>query len=198
MKKNQPTTIVFNNEIKDVVYLGKGSFATCYTDGESVYSFVRNDGRHKDYSKEGIALWCNKENPYIPDFEKFGETDDEKSMMFKSPLYGQLTAKNKQAYSEYKLLNSIRLSWIEIKKCHSPYCQNEMLISKFEETGKFSPILIEALRDINSSLTNHGDQYMMEFPKNNLKVDKNGHLILLDIIFNMDALRQIKPKKFVS
>ena len=154
--------------------------------------------KNTDYSKEGISLWSDKENPYIPDFESLGDFGDGEGIVYKSPLYYPLTAKNKDAYTEFKLLNSIRLDWNEIKSCYCPADKNEKLIDKFENSGKFSPILIEALRDINNALRNYGDWYCFEFPKNNLKVNADGQLILLDIIFNSDALKESKPKRFIS
>jgi len=199
MKKGDFTTIELpDNTTKTVQFIGAGSFAKCYTDGESVYSFVKHGLKYTDYSKEGIALWANKENPYIPNYESLGDFNDGEGNLYKSPLYSPLTAKNRDAWNEYKLLKSITLNWTEIKSCYSPADQNEKLIDKFENSGKFNPILIEALRDINNSLRNYGDSYCFEFPKCNLKVDSSGHLILLDVIFNRDALKESKPRRFIS
>ena len=42
---------------------------------------------------------------------------------------------------------------------------------------------------MNDSMINYSDNYMMEFPKRNLKVDENGNLIFLDVFFNPRALK---------
>jgi len=62
----------------------------------------------------------------------------------------------------------------------------ETIIDKLPES------IIDALQSINNACTNYGDYYRFEFCKRNLKVNKDGTLILLDCIFNSHALKSFQ------
>lgn len=195
MKKGDSATIRINGESIPVKYLGKGAFAKCYTDGESVYSFIRIPYSGEiDYSKEGISQWADGDNPHIPQYTEI-DIDDDSKRLYKSPLYLDLTPANKIAWNQakelYKAWNS--LDWNDYKKLQFGYEINREIIKRLD--GKIPESIIAALHSINDALRNYGDHYRFEFPKRNLKVDHNGNLILLDVIFNSHALKSYQESK---
>ena len=172
----------------EAAYLGRGSFVTCYEHEGIVYSFIKeNNNREFDYSKEGIAEWADNNNIHVPDFNYMGTFDDG-TKLYTSPLYGDLKASHKIAWSQYKQLKN---AWESIPfTLERGYYKNNRIIDSLRDI--VSGELIEALETINDSCSNYGDYYLFEFPKRNLKVDSDGNLILLDVIFNPRALNSYK------
>jgi hypothetical protein len=170
-------------------------FARCYLAEDGfVYSFLKNDCRDFDYSKEGIALFTNCENSHMPKIESCGE-DDKENKVYKSVYYSnKLTAKNKKAWADYKLLAQVTKDCIIKDGMHKGYDTNVKIITKARELGLNESIL-EALEDINIALTNYDLTYCFEFRPVNLKVSDSGDLILLDVIFNSKALTQKTNKR---
>lgn len=59
--------------------------------------------------------------------------------------------------------------------------------------GKYPKLpasLIRALELLHENVLNYGHAWTFEFPNRNMMVDKRGNLILLDVIFDMEALRK--------
>ncbi len=165
-------------------YLGKGSFSTCFKVDSLVYSFVRTDKDHVDYSKEAISQWA-EENPHIPEFKNVG--DFKNGEVYTSPLYNELTKKNKQAWSQYKLIASLANKNLRYNKKGYNLFINREFIDSLKDV--ISDEIFNALHILNDAMSNYGDFYMMEFPKRNLKVNDEGNLILLDVFFNPKALK---------
>jgi hypothetical protein len=170
-------------ESVDAVYIGRGSFATCYRVGDSVISFVKvsDNFDRSDYSKEIISL-IDSDNVHIPQIEKLGYSEDYNYMIFKCPFYSPLKADNVKAWRQYKKLKD---AW---ESSFSLYCNestnydaNERVINSLPDTMRK---VKDALHLINMSSSNYSLNYRLEFPKRNLKVDSFGNLILLDVIFN--------------
>lgn len=172
----------------DAQFLGKGAFATCYHVNESVvYSFVKN-GRESDYSKEAISLFCNQNNPYIPKIDKLGIYGNDTGILYSMPYYHPLKAQHKDAWHEFKTLKLIH------EQTKGEYIHNNLNGYEFNNAfianlrGHVSDDLLDALININDSCADYGLYYRFEFATRNLKVDSSGHLILLDVIFNAEAL----------
>lgn len=167
----------------DARYLGRGAFATCYEADGFVYSFVKaNDAHnHTDYSKEALSEWASGLN--VPEFEKMGIMEDGRAL-YKSPLYNPLTPKNKVAWNQFRILES---AWKKTSYKKFGYEFNYTLIDSVRDVLPIE--LIESLESINSACSNYGDSYYFEFPRRNLKIDSNGNLILLDVIFNSHATK---------
>jgi len=172
-------------------YLGRGSFSICFESGGMVYSFVKHGIKETDYSKEIISEWVNKENPHIPEIQKIGNMESDNGIIYQCPLYKPLTSKNRIAWSQFKIVESI---WNELRFSFShrttpAYIQNQNIIESVKNNASIPKSLIEALQDINDSAMNYGNHYYFEFAKRNLCVDEDGNLILLDVIFNKNALK---------
>jgi hypothetical protein len=166
-------------------FLGRGSFATCYEVDGVVYSFVKQQRRETDYSKEAIAEFAIGE--HLPEIEKIGVFDDG-TMLFKSKLYQPLTPKHKTAWRQFRILES---AWKNCRVGVSDYNFNYEIIEALR--GQIEPSIIESLESLVDACGNYGDSYRLEFNKRNLKVDEAGRLILLDVIFNRKALKWHKP-----
>lgn len=177
-------------ETIEAEFIGRGSFATCYRVDSMVYSYVNHGRVESDYSKEAISEFASDDNIHIPQIKKLGdyETGLNSGILYSMPFYEKLTASHVTAWKQYNTLKSAwnknnvygskgNLSWYE---------WNVKLIESLR--GNISESIIEALESINDACSNYGLDYRFEFPKQNLKVDSNGNLILLDVIFNVLAL----------
>lgn len=185
MKRGQAVTIRLPNEWEEETevqaeYLGHGTFARCYRVENEVYSFVKYGDKETDYSKQAVALYADQNNPHIPKIQKAGSFNGDAGEIYRMPFYNRLTAKHKEAYKLYKILNT-----------HFVSLNN----GDFSSVQALIPAsLYEALESIKFAVQNYGDNYLFEFQKCNLAVDDSGNLILLDIAFNYDAVREIRRK----
>lgn len=171
-------------------FLGKGAFAKCYKSEEDglVYSFVASGQNESDYSKQAIAEFTDQNNPYIPKIEQLGEFDDNGGILYRMPFYQPLTKQSGWAWSEFQLLKQA-INCLYPDKTYG-YDRNSAIIEYLRQKGQVSSDLVSALEDINTACSNYSLDYLFEFCQRNLKVDDNGHLILLDCIFNRDALKE--------
>jgi len=192
MRKGQTTQITVIDEegresTVNAQFLGRGMFATCYQVDDKVYSFLKYPDRGEvDYSKDAIYEWADSDNRHIPDFRRMGYVSNDTQILYTSSLYESLTSKHVNAWNDYKIINRV---WRDSFNLHDrfEYDFNQRVIDNLH--GLVSVELIEGLQSINDACRNYGDYYRFEFPKRNLKVDSNGNLILLDVIFNVKALK---------
>lgn len=172
-------------------FLGAGAFAKCYKYGESVYSYVKDGKRESDYSKQAIAGLRNLKNCHIPDIENLNNLENFDGQVYKSKFYNDLTNKSINAWNQAKILKKVWRNH-EIGLHETGYTDNLILINEFKNAG-INENIINAIDEINTACHDYGEDYYMEFPTRNLKVDESGNLILLDIIFNQRAIRE-RPK----
>ena len=168
--------------LKSADSIKRGRFTHCYLfhNYAVLYSI--------DILKECSALYSfttHDDNPHLPEIDRFDGLDK----WYIMPRYLPLTKQHTKAWQQYralqKLLNVHRSMFFEnprytIDKCY-----------KFAEIVKqYDEKLGEALSAIVDNVSNGSSNLMFEFPKSNLAVDNDGNLILLDVIFNLDYLRQ--------
>ena len=168
--------------LKSADSIKRGRFTHCYLfhNYAVLYSI--------DILKECSALYSfttHDDNPHLPEIDRFDGLDK----WYIMPRYLPLTKQHTKAWQQYralqKLLNVHRSMFFEnprytIDKCY-----------KFAEIVKqYDEKLGEALSAIVDNVSNGSSNLMFEFPKSNLAVDNDGNLILLDVIFNRDYLRQ--------
>lgn len=191
MKKGDIKTIKIPSkwaeEIEEIQaeFLGAGEFARCYRKDNTVYSFVSSHKKEVDYSKQAIA-GINTKNIFIPDIENLGILGNIGIMVYKMAFYQDLKPENKTAWSQFKTLQKACEN-INVNDYKFGYDRNNLIIDSVREVLPVE--LIEALENINSACSNYSQNYYFEFQQRNLKVDEQGNLILLDVIFNAHATK---------
>ncbi len=167
-------------------FLGAGAFAKVYEYENSVYAIVNHGQKHSDYSKEAVANFASGLN--VPEIEVLGHTDS--AIIYRMPLYQPLTTKNRQAWDDFRMLlkcwNSV------IGKSYQFGRDFSYAFSAKVQESALSDDIKESVESIVNAGANYGDNYRIEICKRNLAVDCKGNLILLDILFNADALKRNK------
>ncbi len=183
-----------------VELIGKGRFSEAWKNGANVYVITREREWGTDYSKE-MLYRLDSDNPHIPKVEMIGELSRCRSNVYKMPLYQALEAKHKEAWQQFKELAKLReQAWKEVfidgrewNKLFN-YHLGIMMCQRFCDLVQTSVIvpetLKEALEELTNEISNYGDSWVFEFAKRNLVVDKNGNLVLLDCLFDMEVLEQ--------
>ena len=175
------------DNIQTVKLIGKGLFSKAYlTESNDVIIVTFTDLKNVDYTKEGISEFANGLN--VPQIQRLGYTRDLKSQVYKMPYYKKLTKKDyPTAWNQAKILQ------MELNNAGNicGYNDNDKWLDSLY--GKIDESIIESLREINYALGNYdSESYCFEFPIRNLKVDFDGNLILLDVIFNKKSAVEIR------
>lgn len=173
-----------SKEKTPVIFLSRGAFTKAYRSNDKVYAYTII-GKHTDYSKEAIATFC--EGKHIPAIEVLGESNEYR--VYQMPFYQKLEKKHAQAWSDFRKLLKI---WEKLVYGATRYLHGYELCEAFEKAVRDSDLsddLKGAVTDIMYAVSNYGDSYRVEICQRNLKVDKDGNLILLDIVFNPIAKR---------
>lgn len=171
--------------IEMIKRLKRGRFSKVYLGKDDlVYHLVSNS--NSDYSKEAIALFGQCEHsPIIERLEDVHISRSGWHYVFRMPLYYPINGENKA------ILKKLQKSWstkdwanwrIYQRKTAYEFVMrwfdNELDNLDIPETIK------ESIRCIYDSALNYGDSFLLEFPLRNIKQDKNGKIILLDIVFD--------------
>ena len=188
--------------------LGAGMFHTCYVDrtAKQVYSITIEREQGSDYSKE-ILEFC-EENPHLPPVERCGYIDGSDRRVYRMPLYEPLKAANRESWDLLKRLESARAdAWRSIvAEQVTPRKMrigdigalvNRRVIEIMDAPG-VPQSLKDALEELANTAANYGSGYVFEFSRRNVMVDGAGVLILLDTLFNLEAveaMRRLKEKK---
>ena len=205
-------TLVFSDgRTRRLKPLGKGMFTRAYvTEGlkrPEVYLFTKEGVG--DYSKEiMLAAKESSRSAYLPKVEKVGDTND--AVVYKEPLYRSPLHREDgdKAFAEYKALKRCwnwaqsevrsRHGWQMIK--HSGYEVMDNVVSCMKGTkagkkgAKITPsrALVSALASLRDETANYGSEWTFEFSPKNLATTDKGHLILLDPVFSMEAVLQVR------
>ena len=177
--------------------LGKGAFATAYIVDALplVLAEVRDiGGSQMDYSKTILAeiLRTDYTSPHLPHISYVGVTLN--ATLFAMPRYTvPLRAAHKIAWAQAKTL---RVCLAEANnrshKLHG-YASREMTLQCAAE-APLPRSLLEALTTLSDAADNYGSQYRFEFPARNLGVDAEGNLVLLDVLYDPDALKAARKQ----
>jgi len=182
-----------NGESIHVEQIGKGRFSEAWKNGTHVYVITRERSWGVDYSKR-VLTELETENPHIPKVELIGELDSDRSDVFRMPLYKPLTAKEKEAWKQFKELARLReQAWDNAFRtgqrfnAYNAVNMCEDFASLVEESEAFPEELKEAVRMLADACRERST-WVMEIAKRNLCVDEEGRLILLDCMFDLEVL----------
>lgn len=178
--------------------LGKGSFTKAFLGADGfVYLFTREGEDTGDYSKEILAN-IDSSNPYLPKVETMGYFDG--GRVYRMPRYNVPLRKGDSAtaWAEYKILAKCRET-AYLKVMTQTRRSGSIGIWNYgytiaDETmacaeGDF-PEVVEALQELADAMVNYGTGYTFEFAPRNLGTDASGHLILLDVTYDMEAMEK--------
>lgn len=174
--------------------IGKGTFATVYEvvgKPDRVVAIVPDC--KQEYSKELLARIWEDDNgsPHLPYVRRLGSLPDGEAYIM--PRYEvPLRASHTAAWASFKVLRDCwqGLRWDD--RQHGYYAMEKVLGCS---EHKLTPELHAALSTLRDYAADYGEDYAFEFAPRNLGVDKNGTLILLDVVFGKDALYRIREKK---
>lgn len=172
--------------------IGKGAFCTAYRLCESqqtsreaaerVYLVVKDE----DASKE-ILSGC--ESPHIPQLERVGSIGD--AYLWQTRYYSPLTASSREAWKTFKMLaacnEDARRKFYAVRGNHWGAEANRATVELAKAEGIETPLL-EALHLLTEQAAQYGESYTFEFARRNLAVDREGRLILLDPLFDLEAI----------
>lgn len=198
MKKGDKRIKIVDGQKLELSYLGKGQFTECWLDESTgdVWQWST------DVVKECIEAWADQDNIHVPKQERVDWSDDDR-LLFKAKFYHPLTAKNKTAWRQFRILEAARQEAQEqLFKENNVGFYSRMSPRQFWTSrgydvaqrtinlvrDKLPQELIEGLESIYDAAINAGSGVTFEFPKRNLAVDDRGNLILLDIAFNTDKI----------
>lgn len=202
-----------NGDTVMLEYLGAGMFHTCYLDTttKKVYSVTKDrrgiDGA-EDYSKEILShptTGCDP-SPHIPPVEYVGDLDGSDRRVYRMPVYQKLRAKiNQDAWFYLKRLKQARQdAWSAVysEQVNSRKMRvtdigilvNQSVIELMDAPG-VPQSLKDALDSLCDAASNYGASYVFEFSPRNVMVDENGTLILLDVLFNLEATEAIQAAR---
>ena len=177
-------------ENQDVIRIGAGEFSTAWrvVDSDIVYILSRTDDENNQYVKD---IYVHSSGKHIPEYEtveleryipRVGYRN-----VFKTRYYHKLTASNKEAWNQAIILrNTLDRVKRENNAWRNPdnaYTLLYDVIAMLRKESSVPESLIEALDRLYSWATAYGSNFYIEFQTRNLKVDNNGDLILLDVIF---------------
>ena len=181
--------------------IGKGAFSVAMatvepdrkTGEHRVFLFANDD----TYDKEILANTHDDDsrNPHIPKVEKFGSTHDQ--TVYEMPLYNAPLRKahDPKGWKDYAA----------VKKCHdkarrdlgrksSEYDINYATVECAREAGVRESV-VDALETLMSAAANYSSEYAFEFAPRNLATDAKGNLILLDVLYDKEALLRMRSAK---
>jgi len=183
--------IQLNGKNLTLTPLARGTFSKVYTgDDGLIYVLMPARKGEQDYSKEAIAEFATGE--HIPTIARHGEMYAPRlgyCDIYSMPQYHKLTGTAKrqalelrrawQKYHDQNWRNMLKTGW---------YNFNFAMLESFRQSG-IDAAICDAIGAILDACSNYGDTYNLEFPLRNMRQDENGRLILLDIIYNVEALR---------
>lgn len=209
----KPTTLTYeinsngDEESIEATQIGKGAFATAYLGVDGMVYLVVVDGT--DPSK-GMLVDINRygAQPHIPIVEWVGWTTVrrkgryEDATVYRSPLYKAPLRKSDSAiaWTMKKELDKAleysndQMSWKERTSCWytpklrqgvSDYLQDAKKPKGI--TKKKWETFVESVDELAKEGGNYGEM-QFEFPARNLATDAKGQLILLDVLFDKEAL----------
>jgi hypothetical protein len=203
MRKGGKQNITINGkDYGDWAFLGKGRFSICWTRDDEVLSFTN------DPQKEAIYLFCTGENrgPHLPDLERIAHDDVRDVDVYKMPRYKALSAKDSEAWRDYKILKEAHNpSWQEhVSKCYGRDGDQRDLTARAYDSieatlervrGEVSDSLFEALESLARAVSCYGANWTFEFAPRNLCVNSEGGLLLLDCAFDVEEIARQREAK---
>lgn len=182
MRKNEPRTLLIDGTEIPAHYISQGMFCKAYRSGNRVYLLCTGD-----YSKECIALFCDKTIPHIPHITRHEPLVERGKdyQIYSMPFYRKLTTKDKKAYRQWKTLPTIIRSYSEA----STYVDSEQ--NNTPESVR------EAIRELIGAFCNYDiDGMLLEFNKSNVGVnEQTGDLILRDCLASQESIMKVRRER---
>jgi hypothetical protein len=184
----------------NLIKIGKGEFSTVFVaeNTDRVFIFTKTSNDDNKYGKD---IYCHMDSVHTPAMKTVDLETYIPHMgycnVYESKLYAKLTANNKDAWRIAKIL---RQTWESVYRANIRKLQHHDrwyevcydYIDTLRDNSNIPESIIHALDCIYSWATAYGPNFLFEFPTRNLKVDQDGNLILLDIVFFRSPKRR-KP-----
>lgn len=177
---------------------GKGMFTTAYRDGQDVYLLSIEDNCKEAYHHYANAT----HSKHLPAIEWLGAYDvktprgEKRVTVYKQPYYHALSSKAYPvAWSQFRTLEKL---WHDAQgsvSTRNDWYYSDVL-SNFNERVEASTLpdeLKEAVDHLQVAASTYGQSIAMEISKRNCRVDDEGRLILLDMLFDSNIFNRKQP-----
>jgi hypothetical protein len=190
--------LVLERERVPIKYKARGMFAKIYfrADGvPEVFAIVEHD---TDYSKEIIARIWEEDggSKYLPEIIREGALPNS-SLVYRMPVYKTPLRKtdNPTAWRDFaKLKQCAETANRQLagskQRDQSGYEANNAIIECAADDPRFNRELLATLENLRDEAANYGSSYQFEFAPRNMATDRDGHLILLDVLFDLEAAQR--------
>ena len=194
----------------ELVELGKGQFTTAYLGADQwVYLLTIQEGL-RDHAKDAMVdmtrmYGTDPEAIHFPWVESIGDVNKKGVWytVYREPLYEKIPAGSPNA----KLASALKKVAEEgrqlvLRAARDPRTSHRS--RDYEKNAQVDAILAspkvpdslkQAVQVMADYIANYGDGWLFEFPIRNLVQDADGNLVLLDVIFDADALMQQRMAK---
>lgn len=141
------------------------------------------------------GVWHEGRNPHLPEIEQIGVFDAPRYAddirVYRAKWYAPLTAAHKEAWALRNELQRVRdEAYSEIITRPEAACYEGVTVNYAVQTRARVPDSLRgALEQLTNEAANYGAGYMFDgFKKGNQGVDEEGRLILLDPLFDAEAV----------
>lgn len=174
---------------------GKGKFTTAYRDGQDVYLLSI-----EDVCKEAYHHYANAtHSKHLPAIEWLDAYDvqtphgERRVTIYKQPFYHALSAKAYPvAWSQFRVLEKFWYAALASSSPSKAWYYSDVL-SNFNDRVEASTLpdeLKEAVDHLQVAASTYGQSIAMEISKRNCRVDDEGRLILLDMLFDSNIFNR--------
>lgn len=181
--------------------IGKGAFSVAMasvspnpkTGERDVYLF--SDDETSDKELMAMAYDADPRNPHLPKVEKLGHTHDK--TVYVMPLY-RAPFRKADSLAGWKDFVAIKKCWETARRTQghkaSGYDINFATVACARDAG-VRKAMVDALENLMDTAANYGSEYTFEFAPRNLATDARGNLILLDVLYDREALMRLHAAK---
>ena len=186
-----------NSNIKKDI-LGRGKFSTFYVaeyEGKNHYFLKSRDDLKEPYRTDSLTSEDNYK--HFPNLQEIGYEEGSKYgyRVYAVDRLKDLSAKDEKAWKQYKeakkVVEKLENDRIDkINKRETWYTSDT--INKgadYIEQSNLPQSMKDEWLNVNSDVGNYGGTIQMEMTPRNLKVNKNGDLVLNDIYFDSDQVK---------
>lgn len=186
--------------------LGKGHATTAYLGADGwVYLFTSHEAR--DPAKEVLeSVVARGKSKHLPGIEFIGHTRD--ASIWRMPVYQAATGDvSKQARLLAKCAAEAYTAagkrgwgaWNDrgqrARRLTEARRDTLACAAKLAKAKKIPGAVVPALRRLADATENYSESWLFEFPPRNVMQDAKGNLILLDVIFDQQALLDYRRRK---
>lgn len=197
LKPIRAAILTLNNGTEaHVERIGKGRYSTAWKNGSAVYVQTHE----KDYGKELLCQITGK--AHLPVIEHIGTEGIYN--WYKMPLYQKLTAKQKEAWLDYRHLQGLQKESFSEERAAvgwrgdiNPASVNDRFLDKVrQDVHLVNSHYDAAIESLVEWCSNYGETWLIEeLQARNCAVDANGELILLDPVFDLAEVRADQKRK---